>query len=476
MLLPHTFINKIKDCHSRLFLVLFYLYLFLLPLPLGSNRPIAWHAEQIFIFCLLLVYFILHSDYLLSVISKHRIPLGILSGTVIWIAFQLMPLPVSLLAILSPGFESIFDNTATSFAPISLDFQATTDALLKALSYLCVFILALAIITSPKRLISCLVFVVVTGTLNGFYGAFEILSGQDFSLFMNMENGHRANGTFVYHNHFANFLFLCLSAGLGYFIATLTQRKAFPKQNVIASTLQAMISPKSAIRLCLTIMVIALVMSHSRMGNTAFFASLFIVSVLYMFIGKQVPGGFKLLVLSMFLIDIFVVSSWFGLEKVRDRLEATSLATESRDEVVFDTVDIIKEFPVTGTGAGSYETVFASFQSNNVNANYDHAHNDYLEFSLEYGLPVTLLLGLLLCFICAISIKTLSKAKDRRLAGTAAAALMAVVGMLMHMSVDFPLVAPANSSFFILLLALACIAHNFLNNELNPAVNHNGPV
>ncbi|MFS1704393.1 O-antigen ligase family protein, partial [Alteromonas sp. AMM-1] len=211
-------------------------------------------------------------------------------------------------------------------------------------------------------------------------------------------------------------------------------------------------------------------------GNTAFFASLFIVSVLYMFIGKQVPGGFKLLVLSMFLIDIFVVSSWFGLEKVRDRLEATSLATESRDEVVFDTVDIIKEFPVTGTGAGSYETVFASFQSNNVNANYDHAHNDYLEFSLEYGLPVTLLLGLLLCFICAISIKTLSKAKDRRLAGTAAAALMAVVGMLMHMSVDFPLVAPANSSFFILLLALACIAYNLLNNELNPTVNHTEPV
>lgn len=375
-----------------------------------------------------------------------------------WLSVQLVPLPLGMLEILSPGIEKIYTGTNVRFASISLDYQATIDALLKLLSYICVFILGLALITTPKKLITCLLFIVTTGCLNGFYGAFEILSGQDNSFFLKMENGHRANGTFVYHNHFANFLLLCLAAGLGYFIATLSPSKDSITRSKLNKFLKALIAPKTAVRLSLTIMVIALVMSHSRMGNTAFFASLFTVSVLYIFIGQNVPKSFKILVISMFLIDVFVVSSWFGLEKVKDRLEATSLETESRDEVVMDTLAIIRDFPITGTGAGSFETVFVSFQTNNVNSNYDHAHNDYLEFTMEYGLPASLLLALFVMYVLSIAVKTLKNTNDRDCAGVSAAAVMAVIGMLIHMTVDFPLLPPANSSFFILLLALGCTA------------------
>lgn len=464
--LPQAFTKSIKSSNSPMFLCAFYAYLFFLPLPLGSNRAIAWHAGQLFIFGLFLIYFVIHSDYIISVIKKQLIPVLILLSVAVWLLFQLIPLPLVILELISPGMEKIYTGTNISFASISLDSQATIDALLKLCSYICVFILGLSLIKTSKRLIAGLLFFVVTGCFNGFYGAFEILSGQDYSFFLNMENSHRANGTFVYHNHFANFLLLCLAAGLGYFIATLSSSNDDTTYSILDNFLNTLIAQKTAVRLGLTIMVIALVMSHSRMGNTAFFASLFIVSILYIVIGQKVPRSFKILVLSMLLIDTFIVSSWFGLEKVKDRLEATSLEAESRDEVVMDTISIIKDFPITGTGAGSFETVFASFQTNNVNSNYDHAHNDYLEFTLEYGLPATFLLGLFLIYVSFIALKTLRNSSNRQLAGVCAGALMAIIGMLIHMTVDFPLLPPANSSFFILLLAMACTAYNNTKNKI----------
>lgn len=439
---------------SAIFLLLLLSYLAILQLPLGGQLDWARNAGQLTLYIITLLYGLMYWPHILRVIRTHWLPLVLFFSVLVWIVLQWLPLPVQIVNVLSPETGEAYADAGLSFGSLSLDKPATFEALLKATSYFCIFLLGLALFQNEKALLVALLFLVIAGTYNAFYGAFEILSGQDFSVVHNVENGHRASGTFVYHNHFANFLLLCLSAGLGYFIATLSHRVFPSKRAYLKALFFSVLETKSTVRLCLTIMVIALVMSHSRMGNTAFFVSLCTVSTLYMLFGKNVPTSFKVLVVSMLIIDVFVVSAWFGLEEVAQRLEATSLDAENRDEVLIDGLKMLENFPLTGAGAGSFEYAWTTYLSENIRGRYTQAHNDYLQFAIEYGIPVLVLLGVFIVHALYITTTVLFKTTDKRIAGAAAASLMATLGMLMHMSVDLPLVLPAISSYFVLLLAI----------------------
>ena len=438
------------------FLFFFFFLLFTLPLPLGSNRPWAWNIGQIYVYCLLLFYVGFNWYHAKKTIIQNWFPVGVFGLVICWVAFQYTAIPIEWLQILSPNSAEAYQRLGLEWGSITLDKAATMNALLKLSGYLCVFLLGLFLINTPKRVQLALLFMVFAGTLNAFYGAFEVLSRQDFSFVFDMRNNPRANGTFIYHNHFANFLLLCLSAGVGYYISTLSQRKFSSKKAYWQAWVYSLLETKTVVRICLAIMVIALVMSHSRMGNIAFFSSFLGVSVLYMLIGKRVPKGFKVLVISMLIIDTFVVSAWFGLDELKSRVENTSFEAESRDEVVQEALPIIVDFPLTGSGAGSFETVFENYQSEKISMLYDQAHNDYLQFTIEYGIPITLLLGILMVYMITLSIKLIFSSGDKLVVGGAAAGLMAISGMLIHMSVDFPLLPPANSSYFVLFLAIIC--------------------
>lgn len=450
---------------QSVFLFLFFILLFSLPLPLGSNRSWAWSLGQLYVFGLLLLYSACNWQHTKNTIRTHYLAIGIFMFVIAWLTLQYINIPIDWLKFFSIHSANAYQLLGLESGSVSIDREATLSALLKLSSYCCVFILALCLITTPKQVQSLLLFLVLVGTFNAFYGAFDILSRQESSLVFGMQNNDNATGTFVYKNHFANFLLLCLSAGVGYFISTLSRRQYASKTAYWRAWFYTLLETKTVVRLGITMMVIALVMSHSRMGNTAFLASLLAVSLLYLVKGKHVPKGFKVLIISMLIIDTFVVSTWFGLDKVKSRLEATSLEAESRDEVVLDALPIIQDYRYFGSGGGSFETIFENYKSEQITGFYDQAHNDYLQFSIEYGVPVTLLLGGLLFYMVFWSIKILITSHDKRMAGGSAATLMALVGMLIHMSVDFPLLPPANASYFVLFLALTCSLKTSFKNK-----------
>ena len=443
---------------------LFCLILFILPLPLGSNRPWAWSLSQSYIFILTFLCISFYWQEFSSAFRAHKPVVICLVVVTAYLFLQQIPLPVELLEILSPNTVKYLPSDA-GFGHLSFDRHATASAMLKLASYLCIFCIALFFLNTPEKIQQALLFMVITGAVQGFYGAFEVLSGQDKTAFFDFMVNPRANGSFVYHNHFANFLMLCLCAGMGYFITSLSRRQYRYKSDRLKATLFALTDTKTMVRIMLMIMVIALVMSRSRMGNTAFFSSFLIVSLIYFFRGKSVPGGFKILVVSMLIIDTFIVSAWFGLDKVKERIEGTSIEAESRDEVYRDAMKIVEDFPLTGTGGGSFETIFSSYQSEDIKLFYDHAHNDYIQFMVEYGIPVTGLLGAMMAYVIYLAAKVLVTRQRRQLTGPAAAALMAFIGMLIHMSVDFPLLPPANASFLMVFIAIAC---NISKMEIAP--------
>ncbi|WP_352260013.1 O-antigen ligase family protein, partial [Psychrobacter sp. TB55-MNA-CIBAN-0194] len=90
-----------------------------------------------------------------------------------------------------------------------------------------------------------------------------------------------------------------------------------------------------------------------------------------------------------------IIGAIFDVEKVKQRISETSLQSETRDEVVRDSIPLILDNPLLGSGGGTFYTAFPAYQSEPYSGYYDNAHNDYVQFAVELGIPTTALLGLL---------------------------------------------------------------------------------
>ncbi|BFT30752.1 O-antigen ligase [Alteromonas sp. D210916BOD_24] len=460
MLRSSTFSNKNTQW-------LFYLFLFTIfwaPIPLASNRPWAWGLLEIFCFAIAAGALIYYKNNVLHTLKDNKISIALFCIFTAWVALQQVPLPIQVIKLISPNaFElHALSPTPKAYATISLDPAQTTIILYKTLAYFGLFLSTLLIVNTEKRLKTVMLTIVFTGLFQALYGSLEVLLGFEKSIVFQLPVKGIATGTFVYKNHYANFLMLCLSIGVGYLVSTLISKQSSSKKARLRRFLETMLNGKAVVRIALAIMVIALVMSRSRMGNTAFFAAMTMVGLLALFLIKRRSKGLTILIVSMFVIDVFIVSAWFGLDKVKDRLENTTLTHETRDEVVRDSLPLLQDYAITGSGFGSFYSIFPSYQSEDIQIFYDHAHNDYLQFAIETGLIACLIIFLLPFIAIATAIKAMRQRQNSLMQGLAFGCTMAIVGMAIHMSVDFPLQAPANSVLFIVILALALLTNKRL--------------
>jgi O-antigen ligase len=175
-----------------------------------------------------------------------------------------------------------------------------------------------------------------------------------------------------------------------------------------------------------------------------------------------------LLLASLIVIDLLIVGAWFGVEKVAQRLEETSLAHESRDEVNEYAKQLIRDYPLTGAGAGSFYAVFPRYRQGDVERFYDHAHNDYLQFAAESGMIGIGLLGAIVVLTLGAALLAQFRRRDPLMRGMGFACVMGVTAILIHSTVDFNLQIPANALTFVLLLALGWLAL-FLEAQERPS-------
>ncbi|WP_353539833.1 O-antigen ligase family protein [Colwellia sp. KU-HH00111] len=440
---------------------LFYCFLtliFWVPIPLGSNRPWAWSIIEIVAFTLLAIYLMtsIKSNEKFSDKLHYYKPLLLLFLTVqLWLVLQYLPLPDAILYTMSPNLHDIYRYFPDKITTLSLDPAQTKVASLKGLAYFCIMLLSIFLITNEKRLKLMLTVMVLSGTFQAVYGSLQALSGNNLSWVLEVPNSNIATGGFIYKNHFANFLLLCIAIGIGLLVTYLSKQKMTTGRAKLRQLVASLLDGKGVIRIALAIMVIALVMSRSRMGNAAFFIAMTLTGIFAFIYFKNRSKNLSFLLISLFVIDTFILGSWFGLDKVKQRMEETSFSRETRDEVNIYGLELIKKFPISGTGAGSFYTVFPMVQQENLYIYYDHAHNDYLQFAIEYGLPSTLLLGVIVLWSLWQTGYTMRHRRNNLMKGTAFGCMMAITGMIIHISVDFNLQAPANAVYFVLIITLA---------------------
>ena len=205
-------------------------------------------------------------------------------------------------------------------------------------------------------------------------------------------------------------------------------------------------------------MVIGLVLTHSRMGNSSFFIAMMITGGLALLLSRRASRATVILLSSLLIIDIFLVGTFFGIEKVVDRLENTSSHRETRDEVDIYSVKLLQNHLLDGTGAGTFYTAFPPYRGGDIRIFYDHAHNDYLEFLSERGVIgfIPMLLAVVITF--AVALRAQWKRRNPLMRGLSFGCLMSMIAMGLHATVDFNLQIPANAATFMVVLALGWIS------------------
>jgi len=427
--------------------IAFFLLCFIVwfaPIPLGANRPWAWGIVELLI-CIntLLICFSASFKTIYDCIKPIKFLISILVFVQLWVFMQWL--------------GGLYPN----LSPLtSIDSMQTEISLIKGLSY-CLFIINLAFLTDCKQRVVQICWVIIcTGLTQALYAIFLVYSNLDSSL-LSLDISSKATGSFVYQNHLANYLILCLSISIGYLIASLEGMQATSTRQKFALIIEALLSTKWIMRISIVIMVVALIMTRSRMGNSAFFVSLLVTSLLSLIFIKRPPNTLKWLVLSLIALDIIIVGSYFGIDKVKERIEVTSFQSEVRDDVVRDSVPYIYDAWMKGSGAGSFYSTFLQYQSTTYTAFYDHAHNEYVQFIVEFGLLPSALLFLMMLKVLWNSLKILHKTQSKLSRGLAMGTFMACSCMLIHSIVDFVLQDVAIVVLFLTILCLLNFSCHF---------------
>jgi O-antigen ligase len=253
-------------------------------------------------------------------------------------------------------------------------------------------------------------------------------------------------GPYVNHNHYAGLMEMVLPAALA---VALSHYSSVPQK--ISASLAAML------------MAITIFLSGSRGGMVAFAIQILILSVVIL---RHKRNRATLLIGILALLAVALVVWTIDSSSVS---RVASIAAETHGQISGGTrlsIDrdawrMFASRPILGWGLGTFPEVYPQFRTFYTDFRIDQAHNDYLQFMTEMGLPG---LVVILWFIAAIYRNASHKLEDwpSNINGSVAlAATLAVTGILVHSFVDFNLQIPANAALFYALAAIAAMEPRF---------------
>ena len=385
------------------------------PWPLGSNRDWAWPVLTILI-SLSTISILMPKQPTLT--TSTRVVLGAFLALIAWMAIQLWGLP---------GINQ----------SLTADHFATRTEMLKTATLMAFFFTLTQTLNNPYR-VNLLIYAVL------FSAVAQALLGAAQQLFYGAD---RASGSFPNPNHFAAYLAMSICLAIGFILS----RNATSHHHTQRSLIEMLTSELARLRIVIVIMVIALVMSRSRMGNAAFLIGMSLAMGASFFYSRRINKPAIILLISILIIDGIVLGSYFGIERLAERIRNTADHTAMRIDLQRYNIEIVKDHVWFGTGAGSYATAFSPYRDANILKKANHAETDYMEFLVELGLIGIVPLLVILAGSISVQFKLLQAAVTQHIAFGCLAGTIAV---LIHAVADVNLQIPANSLLFILLLAL----------------------
>ena len=375
------------------------------------------------------------------------LPGGVVRWTVAllpaYVLIQVVPLPVSLVRVLSParaeGVAALeLIGAKVNFASLSVSPAATFQSFLLVCGYLIIFLLVRELTWRFDD--SCWLAIwpiVAIGALEAGLGLCQYFGG----------TGEQVRwGTYANHNHYAGFLEMALPFAVVYPVALLRRARS-RGHSPVAPALAA-----CGVWALAGLMFAGIVHSFSRMGFIAALSSLFVMGTLafgsrqlsWVASSRKRQGGAVGLVAALVLAGfVFLPPDKLILRFAQ--LVSTDVTGGGRAQLWAETIPLIRAYPVFGCGLGGYETAFWRFKVSGVLVTDDFAHNDYLQLLAELGL-VGFAIGATLAFsVVRMAVRRAVRSADPGARYFAVASAGALAAILLHSLADFNLYIPANA-------------------------------
>ncbi|MCU0723126.1 MAG: O-antigen ligase family protein, partial [Planctomycetes bacterium] len=212
--------------------------------------------------------------------------------------------------------------------------------------------------------------------------------------------GGRAAGPFVNPNHLASYLSVLLGAPLAVLLHV-RQRSLSREEEPLPARVAEFLTDisrnwwKVLAALAFLFMALAVAFSLSRggilagsAGVAAFFASF--VAVRRRKRGRRFG---RVLAGTALLLVLAGAAAWIGLDPLVRRYASTDISLEDRLVVWSSSLTLFADFPLFGTGLGTFGDAFPLRQPPSVTGHYTFPHSEYVGILVETGTVGALLLA-----------------------------------------------------------------------------------
>jgi O-antigen ligase len=307
----------------------------------------------------------------------------------------------------------------------------------------------------PKRVVRG---VVVLGTLVAFIGLIQQSAHADatYGFWLPLEaRTHFA--PFTNRNHFAGWMAMTMSLSMGSFAGALAS--ALDGKDLGWRERVIWLSSPQATEILLTvvataIMALSIVMTFSRGGLIAL-ATVVLVGSSWM-IGRQ--RGMRRFVIGVSMIVMLILAAtWGGADVTIERFQGAAADLGGRKAIWKDTLRIIHDYPVTGTGLNTLGIAMLHYQTwGKTQFLVTEAHNDYLHLAAEGGLLLGIpILATLMIFALTVHRRFVDASDDLRTYWIRAGAVTGLCAIAVLEMFDFTLQMPGAAAAFVVLAAIA---------------------
>ena len=416
-------------------------------------------------------------------ISRDVRPVAI-AVLLLWVAgaVQLLPVSRSTLETLSPNtpailssYNLVFGGTDPQRVPLSIDPQGTQVALL-ALGALSLYLLGLPALLGShglRRVPQALAVFVVPLALFGIYSR-ESVNGLIY-WFWQPQDGGGANlaGPFVNRNHFAGWMLMAVCLLIGWLFGQIERtvpggggRRPRHLEWVSSAEANGLLRTGGVV----LVAAISLFWTISRSAIVGFGVGA--AAFAWLAFGRRRLGTTRrAAVLATLGAALLVGVAWRGPDLLTARFQDdTNLV--GRLAAWRDGREVVRDFPVFGTGLNTYSTAMLFYQKSNPKEHLAQAHNDYLQLLAEGGLLVTVPAVLAIALLVRAIRRNLRAARgEARGYWIRAGAAVGLLAIAVQEVFEFSLQIPANALLFCTLAAIALTPPS-----ANPAARNDRPV
>ncbi len=380
-----------------------------------------------------------------------------------WMFVQTIPLPPFIIRWLAPHifytYQPVLDLSGVvqgispdHWIPLTVNRKASLFEALRLSSYALFYLLTVQILTSSKKLlitVKAVSWLALSIALLAFLQ--RITAPETLFWFRQLAGGKTAFGPWVYKNHYAGFMVMLCPLVLSHFFM---YRPTMEHLSTIKEKILSFFSEKGAATHLMmgfgTIVILASVfLTQSRGGILSIICSLLLFFILFFRQQERVEK----LPLLMILIGVLVIVGWQSWEPIWERFgiiidNETGVVQDDRLLIWKDCLQILADFPLTGTGFGTFVDIFPSYKTIPDHLLYEHAHNDFLEVLTDGGAIAGILALWFISSVLKTGYRNILLRQDNFSVILGLGTLSGLVGLLVYSIFDFNLHNGANGLYF----------------------------